>query len=401
MSFENPQNIITSWNLQSNFATGPVTVDKLVPPRFTRIRTNFVQTWREEALTSQLDWGKTVNIYLPESLRVVSSIFLRVPLPVLGSASYKAYPGLYIIKEIRLLSAGQEVYTCRYADFLADYCASLNNQTLKNFAKTYLGTDTASLDARVVMLPILLPNSAYLNRNGHDTRGHGAFPAYTGQNRLEIQITFNSAKHVATDASVVPTSISNLCKFMYHQVEMQPENIMKYADSRGSYSIITRRFTQLCDFQHYTASQASAQTKVKWTLSQPQGVVTEVMLIAVAHNADDDRRSATAYVQPVNFSVSADNIKQRDLDTKEKIECENWVNGFNPPDDFPNAGRICFASHASDDNTHMYSGGYNMTLASNIVFEFAFDTEVDYRLVAVQLQRVRLDSLGIMRAYLE
>ena len=172
MSFENPQNIITSWNLQSNFATGPVTVDKLVPPRFTRIRTNFVQTWREEALTSQLDWGKTVNIYLPESLRVVSSIFLRIPLPVLGSASYKAYPGLYIIKEIRLLSAGQEVYTCRYADFLADYCASLNNQTLKNFAKTYLGTDTASLDARVVMLPILLPNSAYLNRNGHDTRGH-------------------------------------------------------------------------------------------------------------------------------------------------------------------------------------------------------------------------------------
>ena len=91
--------------------------------------------------------------------------------------------------------------------------------------------------------------------------------------------------------------------------------------------------------------------------------------------------------------MSADNIKQRDLDTKEKIECELWA--------FPNAGRICFASHASDDNTHMYSGGYNMTLASNIVFEFAFDTEVDYRLVAVQLQRVRLDSLGIMRAYLE
>ena len=126
MSFENPQNIITSWNLQSNFATGPVVVDKLVPPRYARIRTNFIQTWREEALTSQLDWGKTVNIYLPESLRVVSSIFLRIPLPVLGSASYKAYPGLYAIKEIRLLSAGQEVYPCRYADFLVDYCQSLD-----------------------------------------------------------------------------------------------------------------------------------------------------------------------------------------------------------------------------------------------------------------------------------
>ena len=140
---------------------------------------------------------------------------------------------------------------------------------------------------------------------------------------------------------------------------------------------------------------------MKWTLSQPQGVVTEIQLIAVAHNTDDDRRSATAYVKPVSFSVSADNIKQRDLDTKEKIDAELWTNGFNTPDDFPNCGRICFASHSSDDNTHMYSGGYNMTLASNIVFEFAFDTEVDYRLVAVQLQRVRLDSLGILRAYLE
>ena len=95
MSFENPENIIRSWNVQSNFAAGPVVADRLVPPQYGRIRTPFVQTWREEA-----------GIYLPESLRVIE-------LPV-ANATYKDYPGLYAIKTIRLLSAGQEVYTCDY-----------------------------------------------------------------------------------------------------------------------------------------------------------------------------------------------------------------------------------------------------------------------------------------------
>ena len=81
MSFENPQNIIRSWNLQSNFATGPVVADKLTPPQYGRIRTNFVNTWREEKVDSRLDWGvSNFSVYLPESLRVVASIYLRVSL---------------------------------------------------------------------------------------------------------------------------------------------------------------------------------------------------------------------------------------------------------------------------------------------------------------------------------
>ena len=78
---ENPQNIIRSWNLQTNFQTGPVFQDKLVPPKYGRIRTNFVTTWREENNLGNLDW-ESVNhtVYLPESLRVVASIYLRVAL---------------------------------------------------------------------------------------------------------------------------------------------------------------------------------------------------------------------------------------------------------------------------------------------------------------------------------
>ena len=51
--------------------------------------------------------------------------------------------------------------------------------------------------------------------------------------------------------------------------------------------------------------------------------------------------------------------------------------------------------------THHYSGGYNMQLASNVSFEFTFSEAVDYRLYAVQLQRVSIDSLGLIRASLE
>ena len=47
------------------------------------------------------------------------------------------------------------------------------------------------------------------------------------------------------------------------------------------------------------------------------------------------------------------------------------------------------------------TSGYNMQLASNVSFEFRFGQGVDYRLYAVQLQRVSIDSLGLIRASLE
>ena len=82
MSFENPTNIIGSWALQSSFANGPVTIDKLTPPQYGRIRTNHVTVWRQEAVSSNLDWGSSqFSIYLPESLRVVKEMYLQVNLP--------------------------------------------------------------------------------------------------------------------------------------------------------------------------------------------------------------------------------------------------------------------------------------------------------------------------------
>ena len=79
MSSENPRNLIRSWTLQSAWATGPTVEDKLTPPDYGRIRTPFVHTWREQTLDNNLDWGTNrYSIYLPESLRVVSSMFLKI-----------------------------------------------------------------------------------------------------------------------------------------------------------------------------------------------------------------------------------------------------------------------------------------------------------------------------------
>ena len=131
MSFENPTNIIRSWALQSSFANGPVTIDKLTPPQYGRIRTNHVTVWRQEAVSSNLDWGSSqFSIYLPESLRVVKEMYLQVNLPAIGGGeTYKAYPALNIIREFRIMSNGQEVYNCRYSDFMVDYCQSLSNHS--------------------------------------------------------------------------------------------------------------------------------------------------------------------------------------------------------------------------------------------------------------------------------
>jgi len=396
---ENPANIIRSWNRQTNFSMAPIAYNKLVPPSFSRIATNYVQTWREEQCRATLDFGSSNHsYYIPQGLQVISALYLQIDLPALGSSSYKKYPGLYAIRTIRLLSGSKEIYSADYKDFFHDHLESLTNECLKVFAKTYLGhQDTMDATARTVMLPILLPNSAYLDRNGKGTRGHGIWPCQLGNtNRLEIQITLNNGNYLTADTSVAPGSISGACKWLYHEVNMTSANTRQYAQQLGTYSIINRRFTELTNgWQDYPVADA----KATWNINQPQGVVTEVMLIAVPTAATEDRYECN-YVKPYKFKISADTIVQKDLDSKTKVDAELWSNGFCPPDDFPSPGRLCFASHTAE-SAHLYSGGYNQQLVSTISYEFYFAEAVKYKLVAVQLQRVSIQADGKVVANLE
>ena len=393
MSTENPQNVMQSWNLQQSLRTGPVVDDRLAPPDFGKIRTQFISTWREQQLENNLDWGvRNFSIYLPESLRVLSSVFLKIRVPAnSGSALFKKYPGIYAVKEFRILSAGQECYTANVKQHLTDYCQSLSQEKLTAFAKTYLGhQDTMDDTERVILVPVLLPNSAYLGRTG-SSRGHGIFPAYTGSTRVEIQISMNEAKYLSANVAQQPTSIAGRCSFLYHEQQMSPKNLMHYMDMRGWYSLTNRRFTELTSGWKAIA----ANVEVSWFMSQPQGTVSEIMLLATINDADDAKYT-TAYVKPISLRIEADNIIQKNLDTPEKINMELYSNGFvSPNDDFSQPARLCFAAHASESD-HLYSGGYKMTLASNIQFFFKFAAAAYYKIVAVQYQKVKITDAGVL-----
>ena len=399
MSFENPQQIIRSWGLQGSFASGPVVQDKLVPARFTRIRTPFVQSWREETLNSSLDWGsQSFSFYFPESLRVISAMYLKIELPAIQTSVYKDNPGLYAIETVRFLSAGQEAYHCDVKQYLRDYLESLNDEHYAPFTETYLGNTggAASGDARTLIIPILLPNSAYLNRSGSNTRGRGIWPCLTGQNRLEVQITMGSNLACVADAQVQPASISGACSMMFHQVDMSSEDLLKYSDARGSYSIITRRFTEITT--GYQA--ATANNKETLNTNQPIGTVTELLVIAQSSGTAETHRQIEQNVRPIHLAIVSDSVTQKSLNTVDKVNMELWTNGFIGNDKVNVPGRLCFAAHASESES-MYSGGYNMQLSSQINVEVTFAENVDFRVFAVQLQRVSISPLGLVTASLD
>ena len=397
MPQENIENLIRSWNYQQGWNNGPVVQDKLSPEAYGRILTLFNHTWREEVLGDTFNWGsESYSVYLPESLYVISSIYLKIDLPAnSGGAVYKAYPGIYALKTVRLMSGGTEVYTADQNLFLHDYLESLSEEALRCFSEAYLGAEeNASDSARTILIPILLPNSSYMGRAG-GTHGHGIFPAFLGQSRLEIQLTMNAAKNLSADAEQAPTSLVGKCSIMYHQVEMTEAARKSYSDLRGNYSIVNRRFTELTNgWQDYQ----SANSIVHYNQFQPQGTVTEVMFIACAHNADDTRHTQ-AYVLPTSIIVTVDAVVVKSLDTPEKVKCELWQNGFTPNKFFPSPGRMCFAAHAAGSD-HLYSGGYNMRLASTVDYAFTFAQNVSYRIVASQIQRVTIDAVGKLTASL-
>ena len=397
MPQENIQNLIRSWNMMTSWATGPVVEDKLSPETYGRIRTLYNHTWREDVMPATFDWGSgPVSAFLPESLYVVSSIYLKITLPTCGGGGvYKPFPGIYALKTLRLMSNGVEVYTVDQNLFFHDYLEGLSDEALKAFGECYLGAESSpSGDTRVIMIPLLLPNSSYMGRAGG--LGHGIFPCFLGQSRLELQLTMNSAAYVAADPEKVPTSIAGACSLMYHQVEMTEQARGSYADLRGMYSIINRRFTELTTgWQHY----ANANAVAHYNQYQPQGTVTEVLFIAVADDAIESKHGKD-YILPTSITVTVDSIVVKSLDTPEKVKAELWTNGFVPNSTFPSPGRMCFAAHAARSD-HLFSGGYNMQLASNVDFSFTFASACRYRVVASQIQRVTIDALGKLRARLE
>ena len=76
-----------------------------------------------------------------------------------------------------------------------------------------------------------------------------------------------------------------------------------------------------------------------------------------------------------------------------------WANGFIGNSFCNSPSRLCFASHAAEAE-NLWTGGFNMQLSSQISVEVEFPEGVDFRIFAVQLQRVTLNSSGLCQATL-
>ena len=103
-----------------------------------------------------------------------------------------------------------------------------------------------------------------MGRHGKDTRGHGCWPCYTGSQRLEIQITMNPATHLSVAGASDPASIAGNVSMLIHQVDMTSDDVLRYSDVRGQYSVVSRRMVELTD--GYT--NAAANVRQKLTQSQ-------------------------------------------------------------------------------------------------------------------------------------
>ena len=161
---ENPQQLIRSWEKVQTFNNGPVVRDSLTPVTYGRVKTLHTHTWREEKLNSILDWeSEYFSIVLPESLRVISSVYLKIELPAITAGVFKDYPAIHAIKRVRIMSNSTELYTYDPQLFFHDYMESLSEEQLRAFSRAYLGAKNSQDGAaRTIMIPFLLPNSSYM-----------------------------------------------------------------------------------------------------------------------------------------------------------------------------------------------------------------------------------------------
>ena len=228
------------------------------------------------------------------------------------------------------------------------------------------------------------------------TREEWVFPAYLGQNRLEVQLQFANAQEVTKNGADNPASIASAVKMMIHQIEAPISDIQKYSDSRGQYSVITRRYTEITNGW---TTYATGGEEFKINQVQPLGTCLQICVIAVPAGTAEVDREVLQTVKCSHISITADSITQRSLDTAAKCEIELWCNGFVGNSYVPNCSRLCFNGHGADDN--LYSGGFQMSLNSQISISVKFPVAVDFRVYAVQLQRTTINSLGLVQAGLE
>ena len=396
---ENTQMVTDSYSAQAQFQGGPAIADLLAPSAWSRTRTPFCSTWREVPVSAELDWGSTFfGVDMPESLRVVQSAYLRIKLPAttVSGQLYKAVVGAQVCTRQILKSAGNTVTDEEFSTVFADCLASFSEHKYATVVNTLFGGTAASAAATDVYVPIfVLPNSSWAQRSDFH-RGLGALPCQTGSNRLRIEFSMAAADHVVSTGNA--PSISNRCSIIYREAHLGSTALENaYADMRGQYSLITRRFTDISG--DWTSLAASTSTYTDFVLPSPQGCVTELIIYAIPSVSNAKDRDYYDVQQMDYAELKCDSVTILKIDSKQFSALNNAVNGFVYNGSQKQPTRFQFAPNSSQYSAS-YTGGFDFSSVSQVVLRLRSAAAVLFKVIAINLATVKMDSSGVMRSYL-
>ena len=395
MSVENTQPIIQAFALGSRFQNGKSTSDYLAPPAFLRKPVLSLKTWRSEKLPSTCDWGQQVTYELPQSARILSSAYLKIDLPALGSSTYRQNPGLFCISKFHLRSGGNIVYEASVNDQWRSCLETFETQQeFQKYGKTFLGyEDSLSLAARTVYIPLPLPNSHLMRRS---MQQNGIFPTETNRVAIELVFTMAANTQQALTSSVVTPSISNACSIELHTVEMSQSTASLYRNKVGNYSIVAQRHLVLKDW-----TAATANVEYELNLNAPTGNIQEFTICAVPTPGSNAHRDVYANaVLPTEVRVVVDGITVYEKKARQ-IAIENYTQGYRKDhDECKEVCHVVFGSHGSSSSA-CYAGSFNFRQVSQCKLYVKFGANVDFKIASVSLQSIQIQSSGTIKAFLD
>ena len=161
------------------------------------------------------------------------------------------------------------------------------------------------------------------------------------------------------------------------------------ADARGRYSTVSRRFTILQDF-----ATAAAGVEQDIVVSNLSGCVTELIVEAFAHDANQDRLDVKAPITPSEVRLVADSIECIKYDTQDECRLVEYSHGYRRNDFYNNSVyRLVFGSHGADTD-RQFCGAMNFSGITQANLKLKFPSQVSFRVIAVQLGVTSITSAG-------
>ena len=161
------------------------------------------------------------------------------------------------------------------------------------------------------------------------------------------------------------------------------------SDARGRYSVVSRRYTILKDF-----GVAGGGAEQDIVVSNLTGCVTEIIVEAYAHDANEDRLAVREPQLPTQVKLVCDSVECIKYDTQDECRLVEYSHGYRRNDFFTgNVYKLVFGSHGADTD-RQFCGAMNFQGITQANLKLTFGAQVSYRVIAVQLGVTSITSSG-------